>query len=372
MNWLRLYFFLQVAGGLQPVLLAQNLVPNGSFEDYTNCPGSYSLETTDFRVISWNSINRGTPDYFNTCSEGEAGVPYNWAGVSDAFDGYGYAGIYTWMKGDKDYREYLHCKLSERLIKDSLYHIEFRYKLSSYSKFSIDRIGLLLSDSLAGFSHDLPLSVKPTISFIQDSALTPNTGAWEVAVAQYRAKGNEQYLTIGNFFNNESTHFYYIQFRPASQPMLVNSAYYYIDDVKVVPEFAQPLLREDLQPVFTGNQTRLNTIYVLQNIQFEFNSYALLAESFFDLDNVIAYLLDHPDVSVRLSGHTDDVGSIEYNRLLSENRAKSAAAYLISKGIDKGRISTFGFGESKPLVGDESEEAHEVNRRVEVEFYRER
>ena len=266
MNFLRLYFLLHVIMGLQPVLLAQNLVPNGSFEDYLNCPGSYSLNPAEFRVISWRSINTGSPDYFNTCSEGEAAVPYNWAGVSDAYEGYGYAGIYTWMNGEKDYREYLHCKLSEQLIKDSLYHIEFRYKLSSYSKFSIDRIGLLLSDSLISFSHDLSLNLKPTFSFIQDSALTPNTGAWEMAAADYQAKGDEQYLTIGNFFNNQNTNFNHIQFRPESQPMLANSAYYYIDDVKVVPEFSQHLPLEDIQPAFTGDQTRLNTIYVLTQL----------------------------------------------------------------------------------------------------------
>jgi OOP family OmpA-OmpF porin len=367
---LRLYFILSVVVGLQPVLMGQNLVPNGSFEDYAACPGSYSLSPAEFRVISWRSINTASPDYFNTCSKGEASVPYNWAGVSDAYEGYGYAGIYTWMKGDKDYREYLHCKLSEPLMKDSMYHIEFRYKLSSYSKFSIDRIGLLLSDGLVKFSHDLPLGIKPTFSFIQDSALTINTGRWEIAATDYQAKGNEQYLTIGNFFNNESTLFYHIQFRPESQPMLINSAYYYIDDVKVVPEFSKPLPREDLHPGLTDDPPALNTIYVLKNIQFEFNSYALLPVSYADLDKVIRYLRNNPPVNIRLSGHTDDTGTHEYNTILSGNRAESAAAYLISKGIDQHRISTFGYGETKPLVESGNEEARQVNRRVEIEFYR--
>lgn len=370
MIFFRLYFLMHGVVGLQPVLLAQNLVPNGSFEDYLICPGSYSLNPAEFRVISWRSINTGSPDYFNTCSEGEAAVPYNWAGVSEAYEGHGYAGIYTWMNGEKDYREYLHCKLSEQLIKDSLYHIEFRYKLSSYSKFSIDRIGLLLSDSLVSFSNDLSLNLKPTFSFIQDSALTPNTGAWEIASANYQAKGDEQYLTIGNFFNNQNTNFYHIQFRPESQAMLANSAYYYIDDVKVVPEFSQPIPLEDLQPAFAGEETRLNTIYVLKNIQFEFNRSTLMPVSYVDLDKVVTYMVNNPGVHVRLGGHTDDIGNNEYNSILSGNRAKSAAAYLGSKGIDQNRISTFGYGETRPLVEDLNEEARQINRRVEIEFYR--
>jgi len=368
MNYFGFCFFLLPAVIFPAMLEGQNLVPNGSFEDYFVCPGSYSQHAAEFRVAGWRSISSGSPDYFNTCSEGEAAVPYNWAGVSDPFDGRGYAGIYTWI-APKDYREYLHCKLNAPLIKDSLYHLEFRYKLSSYSKYSTDRIGLLLSDSLKVFSHDRPLRISPTITFVKDSALTPETGAWELAVAEYRASGDEQFLTIGNFADNQRTNHYFIRFRPESEPMLAQSAYYYIDDVKVLPMFqASPDAEEPL--AFTGDEPELNTVYVLRNIQFEFNSYALMPVSYTDLDKVIHYLRRHPDVSVRLSGHTDDVGNDDYNRTLSVNRAKSVAAFLISGGIQAERISTLGFGESKPLVEGTRQEARDVNRRVEIEFHR--
>lgn len=295
-------------------------------------------------------------------------MPYNWAGVSDPFDGYGYAGIYTWMHMDKQYREYIHCKLNESLVKDSVYLVSFRYKLSSYSKFSTDRIGLLLSDSLGRINHDRPLKIAPTFAFVKDSALTLETGAWELAAAEYRAKGNEAYLTIGNFSDNRSTHFYHIRFRPASEPMLASSAYYYIDDVKVIPRYS-PVPLEDEPPVLADGDPELNTLYVLENIQFEFNSYALLPVSYQDLDKVVTYMRAHPEVSVRLEGHTDDQGNYEYNFLLSDSRAKSAASYLVSKGIAESRIFTLGYGESKPLVERTTEEAREKNRRVEIEFF---
>jgi OOP family OmpA-OmpF porin len=369
MNGFAFIFLFFSAWFLQFGMQAQNLVPNGSFEDYGVCPGSYSREAAEFRVPGWRPISTGSPDYFNTCSEGEAAVPYNWAGVSEAFDGHGYAGIYTWMDLARNYREYLHCKLQQPLLKDSVYHVEFRYKLSSYSKYSTDRIGLLLSDSLARFPHDRPLNIRPSVTFLKDSALDLETGAWERAVTEYRAKGDEQYLTIGNFDDNAETHHYYIRFRPASEPMLEKSAYYYIDDVKViplfltVPEIATP-------PVFTGREPELNTIYILRNIRFEFNSYALIPVSYQDLDKVSTYLLDHPDVKVRLAGHTDDIGDDEYNQTLSAKRAKSAAAYLIAQGVEKQRILTNGYGERQPLVPEENEKARQINRRVEIEFYR--
>lgn len=346
---------------------AQNLTPNGSFEEYSVCPGSYSRNPAEFRAASWRVLTAGTPDYFNTCSDGEAAVPYNWAGVSDPFDGFGYAGIYTWMHLDKEYREYLHCKLNAPLVKDSVYLVSFRYKLSSYSKFSTDRIGLLLSDSLKRINHDRPLKIAPTFAFVKDSALTLETGAWELAAAEYRAKGNEEYLTLGNFANNDSTHFYHIQFRPASEPMLARSAYYYIDDVKVVPRYSPP--SENEPRVLPEGDPELNTLYVLENIQFEFNSYALLPVSFQDLDKVVMYMRAHPEVSVRLEGHTDDLGNYEYNFRLSDSRAKSAAAHLVSKGIAENRIFTLGYGESKPLVELTTEVAREKNRRVEIEFF---
>lgn len=349
-------------------LFAQNLVPNGSFEVYTVCPGSYARLPFEFRIDEWRSLTFGTPDYYNACSDGEAAVPYNWAGVSEAFDGLGYTGIYTWM-AIKDFREYLHCKLKEPLIKDSLYRVEFRYKLSSYSKYATDRIGFLLSDSLATSNSDRPLKIRPTIEFVKDSALTPETGSWEVASADYRAKGNEQFLTIGNFSDNARTRRYHIKFRPVQEPMLEHAAYYYIDDVKVIPAFTQPLETEPV-PALAGMEPELNTTYVLRNIQFEFNSYALLPESYQDLDSVAAYLHANGDISVVLAGHTDDLGDATYNLTLSENRAKSAAAYLNARGIARSRIIAVGYGESKPLVRPGTEDARAINRRVEITFQR--
>lgn len=349
-------------------LPAQNLVPNGSFEDYAACPGSFSENPAAFRANSWRSLSTGSPDYFNSCSEGEADVPYNWAGVSEAFEGNGYAGIYTWMNLEKDYREYLHCKLTQQLVRDSLYYIEFRYKLSSYSKYAVDRIGVLLSDSLKHYPNDRPLDIAPTFTFQKDSALTPETGSWEVAHIEYRAKGNEQYLTLGNFSDNKATRAYHIRFRPESQPMLASSAYYYIDDVKVIPRFQAQSPQRGM-PVFADEEPELNKVYVLSNIQFEFNSYALLPVSFVDLDKVASYLLTHPETSVRLTGHTDDVGDDEYNLRLSAHRARSAAQYLIARGIAAERISTNGFGESKPLRAGTTEADRQLNRRVEIEFY---
>lgn len=363
-----LYFFLPIVLWLiAPFVSAQNLVPNPSFEEYDDCPGDFSQSSKEFKVRYWQSANLGTPDNFNNCSLGEADVPHNWAGVSMAYQGKGYAGIYLWMNSKNNYREYLQSKLNQSMLKDSLYEIEFHFKLSSYSKYSIDRIGLMLTDSLITVKHDQVISAQPTISIIQDSALTKETGYWETARQVYRAKGGEQFVTIGNFFDNAATHHYFIRFTPVQQSMLEKSAYYYIDDVKITPLFGT-LHLADVVNVFNHDTVELDKRYVLRNIQFEFNKHVLQPSSFQELDGVVQWMKKNNSAQVILSGHTDDQGSEEYNVTLSISRAKAVAEYLMSKGISPSRIESIGYGKSKPLINAITESAREVNRRVEVQF----
>ncbi len=346
---------------------SQNLVRNAGFEQFEQCPGGYSEASHEFAVPHWRSAGMGTPDYFNRCSTGEANVPHNWAGVSDAFEGEGYAGVFTWMAIDYQYREYLQCRLSQPLLKDSLYTLRFRYKLSSYSMYAVDRIGMALSDTLVKVHHDKPLKLKPALSVERDSALTRETGLWETAEMEYKATGGESFVTIGNFFDNENTRYYAIRFRPVAQEMLANSAYYYIDDVAVIPHYLVKE-KESSLPGFVLTDTELNTTYVLKNIRFDFNSYKLLPLSFYDLDQVAQFMVEHPKVTVLLSGHTDDRGSDAYNQRLSYKRAESAGRYLENLGISPGRIEIFGYGKNKPLVNELTDEARAINRRVEVRF----
>ncbi len=343
-----------------------NLVPNPGFEEFLFCPGSHSTRPHEFGATHWRSASTlGTPDHFHACSSGEADVPHNWAGVSDAYTGQGYAGIYMWM-ATQNYREYLQCQLTEPLIADSLYYIRFRYKLSSYSKYAIDRIGLLLTDNPVSVKHDKPIVLIPTFAVVQDSALTPQTGLWEEASFDYVAHGGERFLTLGNFWGNESTRTYRIIFRPIQQQMLANGAYYYIDDVEVIPSFSVGEIPVDVPP-FTID-AELNTNYVLRDIQFAFNSYKLEPVSFRELDFVVEYLLRHPKSTVQLFGHTDDVGSEEYNYQLSLNRAGAVGEYLKYAGIPPDRIEVYGYGKRQPLVNEHTETARAINRRVEVRF----
>ncbi|MBN2683144.1 MAG: PD40 domain-containing protein [Bacteroidales bacterium] len=108
-----------------------------------------------------------------------------------------------------------------------------------------------------------------------------------------------------------------------------------------------------------------NGIVVLKNIFFETDSYILKRESTTELTTLINFLNANPKIKIEIRGHTDDVGNEDYNKKLSNNRAKSVYDYLISKGIDKTRLQYKGFGYSIPLIKDTSPEARAQNRRTE-------
>lgn len=107
-----------------------------------------------------------------------------------------------------------------------------------------------------------------------------------------------------------------------------------------------------------------NKAYRLNNIFFEFDSHNLKEESFPELDRLFDFLKNN-DVNIEISGHTDNLGSNQYNKPLSEKRAESVREYLITKGIDPGRIISKGYGESIPLEDNSTEEGRLMNRRVE-------
>lgn len=351
-------------------LVSQNLVPNPSFEELIRCPHSFSTTRNDFMVPGWTSPTKGTPDLFHACSWGEADVPYNWAGSSNAKTGKGYAGIYVWMSTGSNYREYIQCEMAEPLMANVRYRISFFFKLASNSVYTINRMGLALTTEKIEFNHDRVIDLVPTLSVEKDTALDMATGSWEEALLEYTATGGERYLTIGNFFNDKLTKHARLSHRIGNNSMLATSAYYYVDDVSVTPLDPLPVVSSSQQ--FQSENIELNKDYILKNIQFEFDSYTLLKSSHPELDQIVNILLENQAFNVRLSGHTDFVGSDDYNLLLSRNRARSVADYLIAKGIKPERISSFGFGKSRPLVNEQTEKARSLNRRVEIRFTEER
>ena len=105
---------------------------------------------------------------------------------------------------------------------------------------------------------------------------------------------------------------------------------------------------------------------ILQNIQFEYNSAALTEDSKSGIEMLTAFLQRNPDLKVELAGHTDNVGGEKYNLKLSADRAEVVRKALVANGIGENRLTAKGYGASKPLVTNDSEENRAKNRRTEM------
>jgi outer membrane protein OmpA-like peptidoglycan-associated protein/Tol biopolymer transport system component len=115
-----------------------------------------------------------------------------------------------------------------------------------------------------------------------------------------------------------------------------------------------------LQPI------EVNASIVLKNIFFDFNKFDLKPESQVELDKVVQLMQDNPTVKIQIEGHTDNIGKAADNLKLSENRAKAVVNYLVSKNISITRLTAKGFGSTKPVADNTSEEGRAQNRRTEL------
>ena len=107
-------------------------------------------------------------------------------------------------------------------------------------------------------------------------------------------------------------------------------------------------------------------IMTLHGAHFAFDKYNLTKVAQDTLTVAVAYLKAHADAKIEVQGHTDAIGSDAYNQGLSERRANSVKAYLKSQGIAESRIATKGFGESKPIAGNDTKDGRAQNRRAVV------
>lgn len=106
--------------------------------------------------------------------------------------------------------------------------------------------------------------------------------------------------------------------------------------------------------------------FVLEGILFEAASATIQAESHARLDRVVEYLTHRVSTRIRISGHTDNVGSSRSNQSLSEERAETVRAYLIANGIDEDRVEAVGYGDQHPVASNDTDEGRQQNRRIEA------
>lgn len=378
--------------------VAQNLVSNPSFEEFFILPQNFTnVKVKNTEVIpKWYFL--ATPDYFHkNCNNKIVGVPRNFAGSIQPLQGRGYAGLI--LRADRDnyqlsprYSEHLENELTSTLVRNQLYCCKLYIALADKSGFAVDGLGLYFSEEQIVFnSKDDVLKYKPHIENFEGNYLLFSK-EWMLFSGIYKAKGDEKFMVIGNFKPLYETNIYRTKTKLKEKMNLFS--YYYIDNVSVEPistveecectaqshtlaldystdakesSISKSTLKVDsnsIDDVHFG-RIEIGKPLELENIYFDFDKYDLLPQSFEELDFLYDLIERNPQYDIKIEGHTDSLGTNEYNLALSDNRAKSVRDYLISKGCKVDRISWQGFGSTTPVDSNETEDGRQNNRRVE-------
>lgn len=377
-----------------PVLFAQNilqrtlnndtmpnLVPNPGFEEFKTVPCMWTQQARKFNqevMVSWNSPTETTPDLFSSRADADCWTnpAKRTNGKTSPRTGTAMAGIKIWGKGNTPtfWHEYLQVTLPEALEAGTRYVVECWVQRADFSERASNNIGLLLSPVAVKTRDNLPLYFTPQVN--ADEII--KGARWKKISGVVEAKGDERYLLIGNFYSDEAT-------LNEQQERGERGAYYFIDDVnvRIAPPGADvtPRPKESIPPapkVIVADHASTKDVELprvepppvgksirLDNIGFEFAKATLTPESTKELDELADMLIDYPMMRIEVEGHTDDIGSDASNLALSEDRAHAVVDFLRNRKVEKERITSKGYGETKPLVPNDSEANRALNRRVE-------
>jgi OOP family OmpA-OmpF porin len=221
----------------------QNLVVNGDFEEYSNCPIGFSNPLQNpkeiEKCIGWKAPSYGTSDYYNTCAVNtNVAIPHNAMGEQSPFLGNSYLGAfftsYNWGAGDDGYNgimwwEYVQGQFVVPLEQGKVYKFSMKVSLAEGSDLMINEIGVHFSETPITSPNTASLTLSPQVIFY-DSNYFRDTVNWQHLETLYTASGGEQYITIGNFRDNVTTD---TLRRYNLAPIAGNPyfTYFYIDDV---------------------------------------------------------------------------------------------------------------------------------------------
>jgi len=377
------YFLILILFSLSANSTAQNLVPNGDFESLINLPirpnpkNSFQYEPLSgykpymYNIHSWFAATKSTPDLritdlndyrlcekrFDDCNRSKSGIICG--------------GIISYQNNVSfsTYREYLEVKLTQKLEVGKTINIELWVRKEREAKLVTNNIGCYFSKKKVFAEIEDQIKIQP--QFNHSEIINQGETKWIKLATQLVVDQNYEYLTIGNFFNNENTivEEYENYFGNAYIPPY---AYYLIDDVKVWYEGTEPFEVKIAMPVkkqVSEVKKVYTEEYIVENVMvlFDFNQSTLKGGRSLVLDDLLEKLRNSPSkYGIQVIGHTDDVGSSSYNLDLSNNRAKTVVDYFIASGIQTQDISFRGEGESQPLEDNNTEASRERNRRVEI------
>ncbi|MGB0424097.1 MAG: hypothetical protein ACPGED_07240, partial [Flavobacteriales bacterium] len=206
---------------------SQNLVPNGSFEEFIDCPST--LE--DIQAIGWSN-SRGSCDYFNGCNNDidgcGVGVPCNVLGYQEAFQGQAYLGFVQFSSGSPDYREQVTCTLNESLVIGETYYFSMKinrgHSISGIKASSGQ--GFLMSNEQFN-SNDNPSPAFEEFTYVNTEIISDSTN-WTTISTSFIAEEEYSEIVLGAFLQTDM-----LDTASVGTPLPYGQAYYFIDDVRL-------------------------------------------------------------------------------------------------------------------------------------------
>ncbi|MBN2519310.1 MAG: OmpA family protein [Bacteroidales bacterium] len=365
--------------------LAQNLVPNPSFEDRID----FKSKSGDW----FKCLKSDTPDYFYFDSLTKQNHIFEtYLGNVKPRTGNACIGLFFYRKhkykNSRNIREYIQVNLLEPLEKDSLYLFEFYIWLDIESNIAIKDFAVFFSPERIYYKSNKDIfQIKPQI--IYNSNFVTEKANWTKISGLYKAQGNENYMVIGSFSTDNKLKKMRLK-ESAQDENKINKwdtknreyiSYYYMDDVSLaltdITSNEEMNMQEDIfseindsefidkADEFEIENIHVDSVVVLKNILFEFNKDEIQPISYNELNKLLTLLKNNPELKIDIYGHTDNIGKEKYNQNLSEKRAKAVFNFLIKNGIEESRLTFKGYGSSVPIKSNNSEEERKLNRRVE-------
>lgn len=331
---------------------AQNLIVNPGFEEIRACNCCKKLNS--FNVMEVSAPTSSSADYFHASLGNDNGVPNNFKGVQESVEGNGYMGAYLFALND--YREYLQLNTAKTLRENYPYKISFKVSLAETSTLALKNLSIVLVNKKVKIANSKVLTharldLEEELEFYEVS-LTPDQSMtdsdnWITLSGEFEAKGFENHILFGNFKSNHKSHL----IKSPEQISTSDFAYYFIDDFNL-----------EEQPRINYEQDK---IYVLERNPFEPKGYKLDRVARASAEKIFKFLKENADVQMKITGHSDDLDSSEYNKFISSLRARAVALYLKKLGIADDRIVWEGIGDTRALKNDKVKASGLNNSRVE-------
>jgi outer membrane protein OmpA-like peptidoglycan-associated protein len=241
------------------------------------------------------------------------------------------------------------------------YHYRFVFENKFYKTDSLD---FNLAKTVINPQYEKDVELTPVIQKVILHVVDIKSGKGVPTVVQIVTEGGHKFTTQVKTDKNGN--------------VVLNLRKGEVYDIAVMPKgytfFNEKLdLRKPAQKPVKEIVARLkpleaNTKIEFHNITFETNSAELNADSYQELDRLVELLKKNPNIKVEISAHTDNVGSEAYNMKLSLRRAQSVVNYLLEHGVPRSQMIAKGYGETRPLVPNDTPEHRAMNRRVELKI----